>query len=102
MKRDHEVRFPDKFWRRGTHLSIDAKALYAVLVTFADYKTGESAPIRPAHVPPAYVAQLALYRGVLHRLYQDRPVRAVLVWTHAPDLMELSGADLDAALNTSL
>lgn len=42
MKRDHEVRFPDKFWRRATHLSMDAKGLYAVLATFADYKTGET------------------------------------------------------------
>jgi hypothetical protein len=42
LKREHEVRFPDKFWRRSTHLSIDAKALYAVLATFADYKTGET------------------------------------------------------------
>jgi hypothetical protein len=39
---EHEVRFPDKFWRRGTHLSIDAKGLYAVLATFADYRTGET------------------------------------------------------------
>jgi helix-turn-helix protein len=42
MKRAHEVRFPDKFWRRATHLSMDAKGLYAVLATFADYKTGET------------------------------------------------------------
>ena len=33
---------PDKFWRRGTLLSIDAKSLYAVLATFADYRTGET------------------------------------------------------------
>jgi hypothetical protein len=42
VKREHEVRFPDKFWRRGTYLSIDAKALYAVLATFANYRTGET------------------------------------------------------------
>jgi len=42
LKREHEVRFPDSFWRRGTSLSIHAKALYAVLVTFADYRTGET------------------------------------------------------------
>lgn len=42
MKRDHEVRFPDRFWRRATRLSMDAKGLYAVLATFADYKTGET------------------------------------------------------------
>jgi len=40
VKREHEVRFPDKFWRRGTRLSHAAKALYATLVTFANYRTG--------------------------------------------------------------
>ncbi|HKW35536.1 MAG TPA: helix-turn-helix domain-containing protein [Candidatus Acidoferrum sp.] len=40
MKRDHEVRFPDRFWRRATDLSHDAKGLYATLVTFAEYRTG--------------------------------------------------------------
>ncbi len=49
-------------------------------------------------MPPAYVAQLALYRAVLQRLYPDRPIRAVLIWTDVPDVMELSAASLDAAL----
>lgn len=39
-KQSHEVRLPDGFWRRATHLSMEAKALYAVLITFADYRTG--------------------------------------------------------------
>jgi hypothetical protein len=42
VKREHEVRFPDKFWRRATRLSHAAKGLYATLATFADYKTGET------------------------------------------------------------
>ena len=45
-----------------------------------------------------YVAQLALYRAVLQRLYPDRPIRAALVWTDVPDLMEVSAAALDQAL----
>src|SRR5258706_11445580 len=40
MKREHEVRFPDKFWRRATRLSHVAKGLYATLATFVDYRTG--------------------------------------------------------------
>jgi ATP-dependent helicase/nuclease subunit A len=31
-------------------------------------------------------------------LYPDKLVRAALVWTEVPDLMELSGEVLDAAL----
>jgi ATP-dependent helicase/nuclease subunit A len=39
-----------------------------------------------------------LYRAVLSRLYPDKTIRAVLIWTDVPDLMELSAASLDAAL----
>jgi ATP-dependent helicase/nuclease subunit A len=47
---------------------------------------------------PKYVEQLALYRAVLKKLYPDKSVRAALVWTEVPDLMELSVEALDAAL----
>jgi ATP-dependent helicase/nuclease subunit A len=78
---------------------VDRLAVTPQAVLIADYKTSEAALIRPGEVPAAYIAQLALYRGVLRRLYPQRPVRAVLVWTHVPDLSELSDADLDAALD---
>ena len=32
------------------------------------------------------------------KLYPDRPVRAVLIWTDVPDLMELSADHLDAEI----
>jgi ATP-dependent helicase/nuclease subunit A len=44
------------------------------------------------------VEQLALYRVLLRRIYPDRPVRAALVWTDVPDLMEIPAAMLDLAL----
>jgi ATP-dependent helicase/nuclease subunit A len=47
---------------------------------------------------PGYIAQLALYRAVLKRLYPDRPIRAALVWTAAPSLTEIPPEALDAAL----
>ena len=55
----------------------------------------------PNRTPHGYVAQLALYRAVLAKLYPDRAVRAAVLWTEGPDLMELSAADLDAALTPS-
>lgn len=39
MSREHEVRLPDRFWRYSTCLSLDAKGLYAILLTFIDYRT---------------------------------------------------------------
>jgi len=37
---------------------------------------------------------------VLGQLFPDKRVRAALIWTDVPDLMEISAASLDAALST--
>ena len=75
---------------------IDRLAVTAAEVLIGDYKTNRPAPRTFAEVPPAYVRQLALYRAVLAGLYPERPVRAVLIWTDVPDLMEISAEILDA------
>ena len=49
-------------------------------------------------VPRAYVTQFALYRAVLGRLYPGKPIRAVLVWTEIPILMEIPAEAMDGAL----
>jgi ATP-dependent helicase/nuclease subunit A len=67
-------------------------------VLIADFKTDRGPPKRIDMVPAGYISQLALYRAVLMKLYPDRPVRAALIWTEVPDLMELSPNILDAAL----
>jgi ATP-dependent helicase/nuclease subunit A len=69
-------------------------------VLIADYKTNRPAPRRADDVPPTYMKQLALYRAVLRLIYPDRPVRAALIWTDVPDLMEISAEGLDRALAT--
>ena len=76
---------------------VDRLAVTADAVLIADYKTNRPAP-RDLEKVPAYVAQLALYRAVLARLYPGRTIRAALVWTDVPDLMEVSAAALDQAL----
>jgi ATP-dependent helicase/nuclease subunit A len=77
---------------------VDRLAVTGDSVLIADYKTNRSAPCRLADVPPAYIDQLALYRAVLGQLYPDKSIRAALVWTDVPDLMEIPEANLDAAL----
>ena len=67
-------------------------------VLIADFKTNRTPPRRIEEVPAAYVVQLAAYRAVLQKLYPDRPVRAALIWTEGPDLMELSAHLLEQAL----
>jgi ATP-dependent helicase/nuclease subunit A len=67
-------------------------------VRIVDYKTNHNPPRKLVAAPKAYIRQLALYRGVLARLYPDRPVRAALLWTETIEMMEISSAALDAEL----
>jgi ATP-dependent helicase/nuclease subunit A len=71
-------------------------------VLIVDYKTNHAPPRREADAPSGYVRQLALYRAVLARLYPNRPVRAALLWTETPELMEISAPALDAQLAASI
>jgi ATP-dependent helicase/nuclease subunit A len=67
-------------------------------VLIVDFKTNHAPPRLPAEAPPGYVRQLALYRAVLQKLYPRLPVRAALLWTEIPELMEISAPALDAQL----
>ncbi len=67
-------------------------------VLIVDYKTNHAPPKTAAEAPAGYIRQLALYRAVLTRLYPQRAIRAALLWTETPELMEISAPALDAAL----
>ncbi|SIO07998.1 DNA helicase/exodeoxyribonuclease V, subunit A [Bradyrhizobium erythrophlei] len=69
-------------------------------VLIVDYKTNHAPPSLAAEAPQGYVRQLALYRAVLQKLYPQKPVRAALLWTETPELMEISTPALDAQLAT--
>jgi ATP-dependent helicase/nuclease subunit A len=96
-----EVPIVGRFTHNGRDIAVsgqvDRLAVNADAVLIADYKTNRPAP-RDLEKVPAYVAQLALYRAVLARLYPGRTIRAALVWTDVPDLVEVSAAALDQAL----
>ena len=77
---------------------IDRLVITAQAVLIADYKTNRDPPKSVEAAPPAYVEQLALYRAMLGKIYPDRPIRAALVWTEMPELMEISTAMLDEAI----
>jgi ATP-dependent helicase/nuclease subunit A len=76
---------------------IDRISVGGNAVLIADYKTDRRVPARLAEVP-SYVAQLGLYRAVLSRLYPGKTVRAALLFTEGPSLIEVPGADMDAAV----
>jgi ATP-dependent helicase/nuclease subunit A len=77
---------------------VDRLAVTDKDILIADYKTNRPAPRRLEDVPPAYVQQLALYRAVLAKVFPGRTLRAALLWTDVPDLIEISAAALDAAM----
>jgi ATP-dependent helicase/nuclease subunit A len=77
---------------------IDRLSITPHAVLIADYKTNRDPPTNVDEAPRAYVGQLALYRAVLSKIYPDRPIRAALVWTELPDLMELPADMLDQAI----
>ncbi|MDO8290566.1 MAG: double-strand break repair helicase AddA [Parvibaculum sp.] len=79
---------------------IDRLCVGDTRVLIVDYKTNRPAPPDIADVNPAYFAQMAAYRAVLHSIYPDRDVVCALLWTDGPKLMELPAARLDAALAT--
>ena len=71
-------------------------------VLIGDYKTDGVVPRGLDEVPSAYIAQLALYRAVLARLYPDKAVRAALIFTAAPVLIEIPAETLEAKLREIL
>jgi ATP-dependent helicase/nuclease subunit A len=77
---------------------IDRLVVTPTEVLIVDYKTNHAPPQLVAEAPAAYVRQLAFYRAVLQKLYPLLPVRAALLWTETPDLMEISAPALDAEL----
>lgn len=76
---------------------IDRLAEHEGDLLILDYKTNRPPPARPEEVAPAYIAQLAAYRLALAPIFPCRKVRAALLWTDGPKLMEIPEAMLDAA-----
>ncbi len=67
-------------------------------IWIVDYKTNAVPPSAIADIPLAYIRQLALYREVLALIHPARAVRAVLLWTETPEIMEIPAPILDDAL----
>jgi ATP-dependent helicase/nuclease subunit A len=83
---------------RAVSGKIDRLAVIGETVLIADYKTNRPAPSVLAEVPPAYVAQLALYRALLGPIYPGKRIVAALVFTEAPRLIAVPEDVMDAAL----
>jgi ATP-dependent helicase/nuclease subunit A len=67
-------------------------------VLIADYKTDRVVPSHFDDVPQPYIAQLALYRAVLARIYPEKLIRAALIFSNGPSLIAVRENAMDAAL----
>ncbi|MEM7399135.1 MAG: double-strand break repair helicase AddA, partial [Pseudomonadota bacterium] len=76
---------------------IDRLAILEDSLLILDYKTNRPPPTRPEDAAPAYVGQLAAYRLALRSLFPGKPVRAALLWTDGPRLMEIPSTLLETA-----
>jgi ATP-dependent helicase/nuclease subunit A len=73
---------------------IDRLAVHGNSVYVIDYKTNRPPPIEAAQVAEAYLFQLAAYRLALARLFPDKSLKAAILWTDGPRLMEIPEAML--------
>ena len=92
-----EVPIVGRFAGRPLSGQVDRLVVTPRAVLIGDYKTNNPAPKRLEDVPKGYITQLALYRAVLLKLYPDRIIRAAVIWTEIPEIMEIPGPTLDAA-----
>lgn len=76
---------------------IDRLAILEDGLLILDYKTNRPPPTKEEDVAPAYVGQLAAYRLALSAMFPGKPVRAALLWTDGPRLMEISSTLLEKA-----
>ena len=75
---------------------VDRLLVTKEVVTVIDFKTNRPPPLDENAVPALYLRQMAAYRALLARVYPDRPVRCLLLWTDGPRVMALADDRLDA------
>ncbi len=77
---------------------IDRLAVSATRVILADYKTAARPPRTADQMPMSIVAQLAIYRDLVTRLYPGRTVEVQVIYTADMSVLAPSNAAMDAAL----
>ncbi|HEV2562936.1 MAG TPA: double-strand break repair helicase AddA [Rhizomicrobium sp.] len=77
---------------------IDRLAVTDGEVLAVDFKTNRPPPAHAQDVAPVYVAQMALYRAALAKVFPSKRIACALVWTEGPRLMELPTELLDAEI----
>jgi ATP-dependent helicase/nuclease subunit A len=66
-------------------------------ILIVDYKTNRPPPKDAGEVAEAYLLQLAAYRLAVGHIFAQQRVRAAILWTDGPRIMEIPAEMLDAA-----
>lgn len=90
-----EVPFTGTLGGRPIAGQVDRLLVGDAIVTVLDYKTDRTVPTAAARVPAAYLRQMAAYRAVLRRIFPERTVCCLLLWTAGPTVMALDDGLLD-------
>lgn len=77
---------------------IDRLVIADGVISIVDYKSNRPPPDHAEDVTPVYLRQMATYRHVIRDAWPGHAVRAYLLWTDTPRLMELPDSLLDAHL----
>jgi ATP-dependent helicase/nuclease subunit A len=81
---------------------IDRLAILDDDLLILDYKTNRPPPATVDEVAQAYINQLAAYRLALGKVFPGKTVRAALLWTDGPRLMEIPSTLLEGAMRDML
>ena len=68
---------------------VDRIAVTDTVVHLVDFKTNRPPPARVEDMPAMYRRQMSLYAAILRQIFPDRAVRASILWTDGPRLMNL-------------
>ena len=77
---------------------IDRLAITPDEILVVDFKTNRPPPSEVDGVSTLYIAQMALYRAALSKVFPSRRIACALIWTEGPRLMPLPPDRLEAEL----
>jgi ATP-dependent helicase/nuclease subunit A len=79
----------------GEHVisgTVDRLLITDDYIYVVDFKTGRRVPGNAADAPVAYLRQMAAYVAALEKIFPARPIRAGLLYSHGPEMLELSAS----------
>ncbi|NQV94411.1 MAG: double-strand break repair helicase AddA [Sphingomonadales bacterium] len=77
----------------GEHVisgTVDRLLITDEYIYVVDFKTGRRVPANAEQAPVAYLRQMAAYVAALEKIFPARPIRAGLLYSHGPEMLELS------------